>query len=52
MKQTDLITERDNLKSKLNWLGVRSTGSERIEKRLREIESEMVSSNGSFEASE
>lgn len=41
MTQIDLMSERDSLQRKLDWLGVRSTGSERIEKRIREIDREM-----------
>jgi len=37
MSKADLIAERDALQRKLDWLGVRSTGSDRIEKRIREI---------------
>lgn len=37
MIKNDLITERDALQRKLDWLGVRSTGSDRIEDRIKEI---------------
>ena len=33
-----LQEERNQLQARLNWLGVRSTGSERLEKRIREID--------------
>ena len=33
-----LQEERNRLQARLDWLGVRSTGSERIEKRIREID--------------
>lgn len=41
MNKADLITERDALQRKLEWLGVKSTGSDRIEMRIREIDREM-----------
>ena len=33
-----LEEEREELRKHLEWLGVRSTGSERIEKRIKEID--------------
>lgn len=36
-----LKTEREALQRKLDWLGVRSTGYERIEKRIEEIDREL-----------
>lgn len=33
-----LIEERQQLQSRLDWLGLRSTGYDRIEKRIREID--------------
>ena len=38
MSLDKLLEERNQLQTRLNWLGVRSTGSERIEKRIREID--------------
>jgi hypothetical protein len=37
MSKNELVAERDALQRKLDWLGVRSTGSDRIENRIREI---------------
>lgn len=37
MTQIDLISERDSLQRKLDWLGLRSTGSDRLEERIKEI---------------
>ena len=41
MNQKELRQERDRLKAKLDWLGVRSTGSERIENRILQIERQL-----------
>lgn len=40
MKET-LAQERKRLTERLEWLGLRSTGSERIEHRLKEIDAKM-----------
>jgi len=37
MNQEALLLERSRLKARLDWLGVRSTGSERIENRILHI---------------
>lgn len=36
-----LLQERSALEHRLNWLGLRSTGSDRIERRIREINREV-----------
>ena len=38
---SELIQEKEQLKQRLNWLGIRSTGSDRIEERIRVIQSEI-----------
>lgn len=38
---TALRKERERLSNHLNWLGVRSTGSDRIEERIRMIDAEI-----------
>jgi hypothetical protein len=38
MNHEDLLAERARLKARLDWLGVRSTGYERIENRILHIE--------------
>lgn len=37
----ELLEERERLIQRLNWLGLRSTGSERIERRIKEIEEKL-----------
>jgi hypothetical protein len=38
----ELREERERLKKRLDWLGVRSTGSDRIEARIRQIDAEIT----------
>lgn len=38
MNLESLREERERLKKRLEWLGVRSTGSDKIEQRIREID--------------
>lgn len=37
----NLVQERKRLTERLEWLGLRSTGSDRIERRLKEIDAEI-----------
>jgi len=39
---SELREERERLKKRLDWLGVRSTGSDRIEARIRQIDAEIA----------
>jgi len=39
---SELHEERERLKKRLDWLGVRSTGSDRIEARIRQIDAEIT----------
>ncbi|WP_179215780.1 hypothetical protein [Paenibacillus sp. MY03] len=41
MNQEELLEERSRLKARLDWLGVRSTGYERIENRILHIEKQL-----------
>lgn len=41
MSHEELLAERARLKARLDWLGVRSTGSERIENRILHIERQL-----------
>lgn len=38
MEQLSLQQERETLLKHLNWLGIKSTGSERIKARIKEID--------------
>lgn len=44
----DLAAERAELQRKLDWLGVKSTGYERIENRIREIDREIGQAHTRF----
>lgn len=37
-----LKAEREQLKKRLSWLGIRSTGSERLERRIAEIDRKLA----------
>lgn len=39
---SELREERERLKKRLDWLGVRSTGSDRIEAQIRQIDAEIA----------